>query len=198
MTSYPDGMTGYALFPSKIGACAVAWRERGLVGVYFPEETDAATRARITRRWPDAVEDEPPAAVAEAIAAITALLADGRTDLTSIRLDMEGIDAFEQQILEAARRIPPGKTGTYGELAAEVGQPNGEARAVGAAMARNRFPIVVPCHRVLAAGGGFGGFSAPGGLEAKARLLTIERAAISDAPLLFDDLPITVRPRRSP
>lgn len=190
-------MTGYVLFPTKIGVCAVAWRERGIVSVYFPEANDEATRARIERRWPDAVEGEPPPAVAEAIAAITALLTGGRGDLTAIRLDMEGIDAFEQQILEAARGIPAGTTRTYGELAAEVGQP-GEARAVGAAMARNRFPIVVPCHRVLAAGGGFGGFSAPGGVEAKARLLTIERAATSDAPLLFDDLPITVRPRRSP
>ncbi|HEY7852477.1 MAG TPA: methylated-DNA--[protein]-cysteine S-methyltransferase [Caulobacteraceae bacterium] len=190
-------MTGYALFPTAIGECAVAWRERGLVGVYFPEVSEAATRQRIERRWPGAAPAAPPPAVAEAIAAITALLVNGRSDLTWIEIDMEGIDAFERQILDAARRIPPGTTRTYGELAAEVGQP-GEARAVGTAMARNRFPIVVPCHRVLAAGGGFGGFSAPGGLESKARLLTIERAAISDAPLLFDDLPITVRPRRSP
>ena len=190
-------MTGYALFPTAIGDCAVAWRERGLVGVYFPETSEAATRERIERRWPEASPASPPPTVAAAIAAITTLLADGRADLTGIELDMEGIDAFERQILEAARRIPPGTTRTYGELAAEVGQP-GEARAVGSAMARNRFPIVVPCHRVLAAGGGFGGFSAPGGLESKARLLTIERAATSAAPLLFDDLPIAVRPRGSP
>jgi methylated-DNA-[protein]-cysteine S-methyltransferase len=189
-------MTGYALFPTAIGACAVAWRERGLVGVYFPEASEEATRQRIERRWPDAAPLAPPPAVAEGIKAITALLLDGRRDLTGIDLDMEGIDAFERQILEAARRIPPGATRTYGELAAEVGQP-GAARAVGTAMARNRFPIVVPCHRVLAAGGGFGGFSAPGGLESKARLLTIERAATSAAPLLFDDLPITVRPPRA-
>jgi methylated-DNA-[protein]-cysteine S-methyltransferase len=109
---------------------------------------------------------------------------------------MDGIDGFERRVLETARDIPPGATLTYGELAAKAGAP-GAAREVGQAMARNRFPIVVPCHRVLAAGGGFGGFSAPGGLESKARLLTLERAAIGGAPMLFDDLPIAVRPRGS-
>jgi methylated-DNA-[protein]-cysteine S-methyltransferase len=188
-------MTGYALFPTAIGACAIAWSERGVTGVYFPEAGEAATRARIARRSPELAEAVPPPAIAQAIAAITALLADGRADLTGVELDMAGIEAFDRRVLEAARRIPPGATATYGELAAEVGEP-GAARAVGAAMARNRFPIVVPCHRVLAAGGGFGGFSAPGGVESKARLLTIERAVTSAAPLLFDDLPISVRPLR--
>jgi methylated-DNA-[protein]-cysteine S-methyltransferase len=99
-------------------------------------------------------------------------------------------------VLEEARRIPAGETVTYGELAARAGSP-GAAREVGQAMARNRFPIIVPCHRVLAANGGFGGFSAPGGLESKARLLTIERAAVGREPSLFDDLPIAVRPKGS-
>jgi methylated-DNA-[protein]-cysteine S-methyltransferase len=190
-------MNAYALFPTAIGVCAIAWSEAGVTGVWFPEASDAATRARVVRRAPDAVESEPPPAIGEAIAAITALLDGGRADLGGIELDLKGVEPFERKVLEAARRIPPGSTRTYGELAAEVGEP-GAARAVGAAMARNHFPIVVPCHRVLAAGGGFGGFSAPGGLESKARLLTIERAAISAAPLLFDDLPIAVRPPGSP
>jgi methylated-DNA-[protein]-cysteine S-methyltransferase len=190
-------MAGHALFPTAIGPCGLAWRERGLVGVYFPEASEAATRQRIERRWPGSSETTPPPIVAGAIEAICALLDVGREDLTRIELDMDGIEPAERAILGAARRIPPGQTRTYGELAADVGRP-GAAREVGGAMARNRFPIVVPCHRVLAASGGFGGFSAPGGLECKARLLTIERAAISAAPLLFDDLPISVRPRRSP
>ncbi|HXV00508.1 MAG TPA: methylated-DNA--[protein]-cysteine S-methyltransferase [Caulobacteraceae bacterium] len=190
-------MAGYALFPTAIGPCGLAWGERGLVGVYFPEASEAATRARIERRWPDLGEAAPPPMVAAAIEAIRALLDEGRADLAAVELDMDGIEPAERAILEAARRIPPGQTRTYGELAAEVGRP-GAAREVGAAMARNRFPIVVPCHRVVAAGGGFGGFSAPGGLECKARLLTIERAVTSPAPLLFDGLPISVRPRRSP
>jgi methylated-DNA-[protein]-cysteine S-methyltransferase len=184
---------GYALFPTAIGVCGLAWNERGVTRVVFPERTEAATRARLTRHYSDLAETPPPPAVAEAIMAISALLESGRADLSAIALDMEEIDADERAILEAARTVPPGSTVTYGELAAKIGQPRA-AREVGQAMARNRFPIVVPCHRVLAAGGGFGGFSAPGGLEAKARLLTIERAATSPAPMLFDDLPIAVRP----
>jgi methylated-DNA-[protein]-cysteine S-methyltransferase len=187
---------GYALFPTAIGVCGLAWSEAGVIAVCFPERTGAATAARLSRRAPDLDEAEPPPAIAEAIGAITALLEDGRTDLQAIVLDMDGIERSGRPILEAARLIPPGATMTYGELAVAAGQP-GAARAVGAAMARNPFPIVVPCHRVLAAGGGFGGFSAPGGLESKARLLTIERAATSDAPSLFDNLPIAVRPAGS-
>ena len=184
---------GYALFPTAIGVCGLAWSERGVCRVVFPESSKAATRARLTRRDRDLIEASPPPAIAEAIAAITALLETGRADLSAIALDMDGVDAEERAILEAARGVPPGSTVTYGELAAKIGQPRA-TREVGRAMARNRFPIVVPCHRVLASGGGFGGFSAPGGLESKARLLTIERAATSAAPLLFDDLPIAVRP----
>jgi methylated-DNA-[protein]-cysteine S-methyltransferase len=187
---------GYALFPTAIGVCGLAWSEAGVSTVCFPERTQAATTARLSRRASDLNEANPPPAIAEVIGAITALLEGGRTDLTAIALDMDGIEPPERSILQAARLIPPGATMTYGELAAAAGQP-GAARVVGAAMARNRFPIVVPCHRVLAAGGGFGGFSAPGGLESKARLLTIERAATSDAPSLFDHLPIAVRPAGS-
>jgi methylated-DNA-[protein]-cysteine S-methyltransferase len=187
-------VSAFALFPTAIGPCALAWSEAGLTGVWFPEPTDEATRERIRRRLGDIPETEPPAAVRDSMARIAELLETGRADLTTIALDMEGIEAFERRVLEAAREIRPGATATYGELAAKVGAPRA-TREVGQAMARNRFPIVVPCHRVLAAGGGFGGFSAPGGLESKARLLNIERAAVGAEPSLFDDLPIAVRPR---
>ena len=189
-------MFAFSLFPTKLGDCALAWSEAGVVGVWFPEASEAATRARIRRRWPDAAETAPPPAITAALAAIVRLLETGREDLTGVGLDMSGVEGFERQALEEARQIAPGETLTYGELAARAGSP-GAAREVGQAMARNRFPIVVPCHRVLAAGGGFGGFSAPGGLESKARLLTLERAAIGGAPMLFDDLPIAVRPKGS-
>ncbi len=185
-------MTGYALFPTAIGECAVAWSERGVAGVWFPEATTDATRRRIERRgWAEAT---PPGPVRAAMTHVQQLLEDGREDLTGVALDMDGIEDFERRILEAAREIPPGTTLTYGELAARVGKP-GAAREVGQVMARNRFPIIVPCHRVMAAGGGFGGFSAPGGLESKAQLLNIEQAALSDEPLLFDSLPIAPPPR---
>jgi methylated-DNA-[protein]-cysteine S-methyltransferase len=185
-------MTGYALFPTAIGECALAWSERGVAGVFFPEATPEATRKRIERRG--YAEAAPPPLVRQAMGRIQRLLEGGRDDLADIVLDMDGVEGFERQVLEAARGIPPGGTLTYGELAARVGAP-GAAREVGQAMARNRFPIIVPCHRVMAAGGGFGGFSAPGGLESKARLLNIEQAVLSSQPLLFDTLPIAPPPR---
>jgi methylated-DNA-[protein]-cysteine S-methyltransferase len=185
---------GYALFDTTIGRCGIAWSEAGVTRVVFPETTEAATRARVTRGQNDPGEAKPPAAIVSAIAAITELLASGRSDLTGIVVDMEASVAEDRPFLDAARGTPAGSTITYGELAARAGRP-GAAREAGQAMARNRYPIIVPCHRVLAAGGGFGGFSAPGGVESKARLLTIERAAVGDAPSLFDDLPIAVRPR---
>lgn len=182
----------FALFPTAIGECALGWSERGVTRVWFPEGSPEATKARIERRG--FVEASPTGPVREAMTHIQRLLETGREDLTGVVLDMEGIEGFERAVLEAARGIPPGATLTYGELAARVGSP-GAAREVGQAMARNRFPIIVPCHRVMAAGGGFGGFSAPGGLESKARLLNIEKAALSDEPMLFDSLPIAPPPR---
>ena len=186
---------GYALFDTAMGVCGLAWTTAGVKAVSFPEPDDAAMRGRLARCVPGGDEAEPPSEIAQAITAIRLLLETGRADLTAIALDMEGIDEFERRVLTAARGVPPGKTTTYGALAAIVDAP-AAARAVGRAMARNPFPIIVPCHRVLAASGGFGGFSAPGGLKSKARLLTIERAETSDSPLLFSNLPIVAKPAR--
>jgi methylated-DNA-[protein]-cysteine S-methyltransferase len=183
----------YCLFDTAIGACAVAWGERGLKGVQLPEADAAKTRTRMTRRFPDIVEAAPPAAVRDAIAAITALVGGEARDLGAIPLDMDDIAAFPRGVYEVARTIPPGQTLTYGEIARRLGDPL-QARAVGEALGRNPFAIVVPCHRVLAAGGKLGGFSANGGVVTKLRLLEIEGARIGDdGPGLFDDLPMAVR-----
>jgi O-6-methylguanine DNA methyltransferase len=123
--------------------------------------------------------------VADAIAAIVALLQGAPRDLADITLDMAGIAPFDQRIYAEARSIPPGSVATYGELARRVGQP-GAARAVGQALGRNRFAIIVPCHRVVAAGGAIGGFSARGGAAAKQRILAIEGARLVAQASLFD------------
>ena len=187
----------YCLFDTAIGACAIAWGERGLKGLQLPEADAARTRTRMARRYPDAVEAPPPDEVLEAIAAIAALTAGEPRDLTAIRLDMEGLGTLPRGVYEIARTIPPGQTLTYGEIAKRLGDPL-HARAVGEALGRNPFAIVVPCHRVLAAGGKLGGFSANGGVVTKLRLLEIEGAQIGDqGPGLFDDLPMAVKaPRR--
>lgn len=185
----------YALFDTAIGICAIAWGAAGVRALQLPEGSAEAARARLARRFPTAVEATPPADVERAIAGIVALLAGEPRDLRDVVLDMTGVPEFHRRVYEVARGIPPGSTLTYGEIAARLGQPQA-AREVGQALGANPFPIVVPCHRVLAAGGKAGGFSAHGGVDTKLKMLSIERARVGDAPSLFDDLPLAARPQR--
>jgi methylated-DNA-[protein]-cysteine S-methyltransferase len=167
----------YTLFATEIGPVGLVWHDGGLVGVQLPEAGVRETRARLTRRFPDAVAQEPPTepAILDAIAAIRALLADGDGDLSPIAVDLSRVPPFNRRVYDLVRAIPPGRTRTYGEVAAELGEP-GAAQAVGQAMGHNPVPIVVPCHRVVASGGRLGGFSARGGNQTKRRMLEIEGA----------------------
>src|SRR5215510_692712 len=176
---------GFALFDTDIGPCGIAWGARGVTGVQLPEASEARTRARLVRRYPHAREAPPPADVRPVIDGIVALLRGEASDLSAAALDMDEVPEFDRRVYEAARSIAPGATLSYGEIAARLGE-RGLARDVGQALGRNPFPLIVPCHRVLAAGGKAGGFSANGGVTTKLRLLTIERARTSDAPTLFD------------
>lgn len=167
-------MHGVTLFDTAIGRCGLAWGPGGIVGVQLPEPA-GADRARLLQRFPDAVEGEPPSELREVVERLRAHLAGGAPDLGSIELDMSAVPEFDRRAYELTRAIPRGETRTYGEIATALGDP-GAARAVGQALGRNPFPIVVPCHRVLAAAGGTGGFSAYGGVATKRRLLAIEGA----------------------
>ncbi|HQR24937.1 MAG TPA: methylated-DNA--[protein]-cysteine S-methyltransferase [Steroidobacteraceae bacterium] len=162
------------LFDTSLGRCGVAWGEHGIVGIQLPEVA-GAERAWMLKRFSGAVETSPPRDVQDAIERITSLLGGAPADLAPIALDMSAVPEFDRLVYAAARRIPRGATRSYGEIAAEIGDP-GAARAVGAALGRNPFPIVVPCHRVLAAAGRPGGFSAHGGVRTKMRMLEIEGA----------------------
>jgi O-6-methylguanine DNA methyltransferase len=186
---------GFALFDTAIGRCGIAWSGQGIVGVQLPERSDRQTRARLLRRFPDMQETQLPSHVQRAIGGIVALLEGQPSDLSPIALDMDGVPPFHRRIYEVARAIAPGATRSYGDIAAQLGEP-GEARTVGEALAQNPFPIIVPCHRVLAAGGKVGGFSANGGIATKLRLLSIEGAEPGGAPALFADLPLAIRPPR--
>lgn len=174
-----------ALFDTPIGACGLAWGPSGIAGLLLPAATPQRTLASLRRRHPEATQCEPPPGIGRAIERIVALLEGQPDDLSDLPLDVAGVPDFHRRVYEAARRIGPGHTRTYGELAAELGEP-GAARAVGQALGANPFAVIVPCHRVLAAGGRGGGFSAPGGVDTKLRLLEIERARIGHQPSLFD------------
>jgi methylated-DNA-[protein]-cysteine S-methyltransferase len=175
---------GYALFDTAIGRCGIGWSERGVVGVRLPERTEDAMRARLVASFPGAEETTAPVDVQRAIEDLASLLRGEPIDLTSVQLDMDGIPAFHRRVYAEARRIPPGSTVSYGEIARQLGDA-GAARAVGQALGRNPFVLVVPCHRVLAAAGKSGGFSASGGVATKMRLLEIEGAHAAGVLPLF-------------
>jgi methylated-DNA-[protein]-cysteine S-methyltransferase len=181
-------VTRFALFDTALGRCAIAWGPRGVAGVQLPAAHESQTRARMKRRLAGADEAPPPPGVQQAIGDIVALLAGQAVDLRDVQLDMESTPEFDRRVYAVARTIAPGATLTYGEVAARLGDP-ALARAVGQALGRNPFAIVVPCHRVLAADGRIGGFSAPGGTLTKRRLLLIEGARTSTEPGLFDEPP---------
>jgi methylated-DNA-[protein]-cysteine S-methyltransferase len=172
---------GFALFGTPIGSCAVAWSERGIVGLHLPEASEADTRRRIARDFPDARDTPPPSRVRRAMDGIVALLHGEAADLSAVTLDMDRLPPFHRRVYEVARAISPGRTLSYGEVARRAGAP-GAARAVGQALGRNPFAIIVPCHRVLAAGGRIGGFSANGGTTTKIRLLSLEGARAAGVP----------------
>ena len=185
----------FALFETAVGRCGIAWNARGIAGVQLPERRDSATRARLHRRYPDAREAMPPRHIQQTIDDIVVLLSGQTRDLSAVELDMAGVPPFHQKVYAVTRTIPAGATLSYGDIAAQLGD-SGVAREVGEAMGRNPFPIIVPCHRVLAAGGRIGGFSAAGGITTKLRLLEIEGAQVGEAPTLFERLPLLARPAR--
>lgn len=178
--------SGFTLFDTPIGRCGVAWGDRGLTGVQLPQPDEAQTRTRLLQRAKcELSEVAPPAPVARAIADMTALLSGKGADLGAIELDMSQVPDFNRGVYHIAREIPPGQTLTYGDIAKRLGGVE-LSRDVGQALGQNPFPIVVPCHRVLAAGGKPGGFSANGGVKTKLKMLAIEGAYVNHTPSLFD------------
>jgi O-6-methylguanine DNA methyltransferase len=176
---------GFALFDTTIGPCGIAWGGGGIAGVQLPEAGEPQARARMLHRFPAAGEAVPPPEVQRAVDGIVALLRGEASDLSNVALDMDHVPAFHRRVYDLARTIPLGMTLSYGAIAARLGI-SGAARAVGQALGRNPFPIIVPCHRVLAAGGKIGGFSAEGGIATKRRLLAIEGAPVNVAPAPAD------------
>lgn len=164
-------------FETALGRCAVRWTAYGIAAVLLPHRS-----ARLGPRIEDGAD--VPIPVGEAIAGMTGVLAGEPRDLRDVVLDDRGVDAFRREVYAATREIAAGTTRSYGEVARAIGRPD-SAREVGAALARNPCPIIVPCHRVVAANGALTGFSAPGGLATKRRMLELEGAPGYGQQLLF-------------
>jgi methylated-DNA-[protein]-cysteine S-methyltransferase len=180
-------MTGqhFAIFDTSIGRCGIAWSDRGINAVQLPMGSEEKTRGRIRQRHGDIAESPPTPEVQAAIAGIVELLAGKPNDLRDVVLDLDDVPEFNRGVYNIARAIPPGKTLTYGDIAKRLGGVE-LSRDVGQALGRNPCPIVVPCHRVLAAGDKPGGFSANGGVVTKLKMLEIEGAVVNYTPSLFD------------
>jgi methylated-DNA-[protein]-cysteine S-methyltransferase len=176
----------FAIFETVIGACGIVWTDRGIAGVNLPEGSDEKTRARVRQRFPDAEEAAPPPEIQKIIRDVIALVTGEKIDFSYVNLDHAPLPAFSKRVYEIVRVIPIGHTLTYGDIAKKLGDV-ALSREVGQAMGRNPTPIIMPCHRVVAASGKTGGFSAPGGVDTKMKLLSIERRHGDHAPTLFDD-----------
>jgi len=170
------------IFDTAIGPCGVAWTARGLTAVQLPEKDRDATERRLVAKAASAGAADPPPRVAAVVADIKRYLAGEPVDFSAVAVDLSGLDPFRQKLYETMRSLAWGHTTTYGELARQLGSTDWEgAREVGEAMGRNPVPVVIPCHRVLAAGGKLGGFSAPGGAATKAKLLALEGVHLDGA-----------------
>jgi methylated-DNA-[protein]-cysteine S-methyltransferase len=185
-------MIRYTIFDTSMGWAGLAWGDRGLVAVHLPESDPDITRRGLLRRVPDAVEAPVLADgdIEAVVADIRALLRGEKRDLLAAPLDLTLVSEFDARVYAIARTIPAGETLTYSEIAHRLGPDASEdwtiAREVGAALGRNRWPIIVPCHRVTAANGKLGGFSARGGTRTKLKLLAVEGARTAAQTDLFD------------
>lgn len=176
----------FAIFDTALGPCGLVWTSRGIAGVNLPEGSEEKTRARVKKRFPDAIERPPPSAIRKIIDDVTALIAGEKVDFSYVVLDHAPLPEFSKRVYDIVRTIPIGHTLTYGDIAKQLGDV-ALSREVGQAMGRNPTPVIMPCHRVVAASGKTGGFSAPGGVDTKMKLLSIERRHGAHAPTLFDD-----------
>lgn len=176
----------FAIFDTALGPCGIVWTSRGIAGVNLPEGSEEKTRERLKKRFPEAIETPPPAEIQKIVDEVIALISGEKIDFSHVPLDHAPLPEFSKRVYEIVRTIPIGHTLTYGDIAKKLGDV-ALSREVGQAMGKNPTPIIMPCHRVVAASGKTGGFSAPGGVDTKMKLLSIERRHGNHAPTLFDD-----------
>lgn len=172
----------YFVFETAAGFCAIAWSDAGVTRFHLPMSTANATEHSLLRRIPEVTAATPPSRVMTIVDAAKRYFAGEKVDFSDVQVDLDIEDEFFRNIYTAARRLGWGQTTTYGALAKQLGAGPEAARAVGQAMAKNPVPLIIPCHRVLAAGGKIGGFSAPGGSNTKQHMLEIEGMRFEPPP----------------
>lgn len=171
--------SGKSRFATPIGDCEIEWTAHGVCRFRLPD----ASRAKSSLQYGH--DTDVPPEIRIVIDGVSTLLRGKKTDLSKTRFDLRGVSEFNKRVYAAALRIPPGTTVSYGMLAAAIGD-KGAAQAVGRALGDNPIPLIIPCHRIVAANGAMHGFSAPGGVASKRRLLEIEGAIEPEPPTLFD------------
>jgi methylated-DNA-[protein]-cysteine S-methyltransferase len=169
----------HVFFPTRFGTCGIAWNETGLTGFQLPDETDALAEEHLATKARSLPATEPPPDwVQRIIVRVQDHLEGKLQDFTGTVLDWSRVTDFQQAVYLQALAIKPGYKKSYGEIAKLMALGNEAARAVGVALATNPWPLIVPCHRVVSAGDKMTGFSAPGGVRTKTRLLVLEGAEL--------------------
>jgi len=167
----------YTIFDTKLGACGIAWNERGVTAFQLPEATRQQTESRIARNASATRAKSVPKKIAGIIKRAQKHLAGDAQDFRDVAVDLDNRAEFSKRVYAVCHAIPSGRTMSYGEIAKLVKRP-GASRAVGQAMGKNPIPLIIPCHRVLASGNRPGGFSAYGGFATKEKLLALEGVTI--------------------
>ena len=170
----PSETHSYTIFETDAGHCGIAWSSKGVTRFQLPERDAAAAERQIRRRTPGAEAATPSPQVAGIINAVRHYFTGEPVDFIDIALDLPAMDDLFRSIYAETRQLRWGETTSYGALAKSLGHGPEVARDVGQAMAKNPVPLIIPCHRVLAAGGKPGGFSAPGGVNTKLKMLEME------------------------
>jgi methylated-DNA-[protein]-cysteine S-methyltransferase len=182
----PSDTVHHHLFETALGRCGIAWSGRVLAAVQLPEKDPGATERRLVAKSASTGAADPPPAIAKLVGDVQRYLAGECVDFSAVPVDLKACDEFRRKIYLELRQVGFGRTTTYGDLARAAGAADWESvREVGEAMGRNPAPLVIPCHRCLAAGGKLGGFSAYGGASTKRKLLALEGVHFDgDAPRL--------------
>lgn len=186
--------TGINIFDTPIGPCGIAWDAGKIIGVEIGDADESETRYRLHSRFANAETSSAPDYVSEAINKVCVLLDGGDPDFSQTPLALDQVPDLNRKVYEILLELKAGETITYGTIARRLGDVS-LSQAVGYALGKNPFPIIVPCHRVLGSNGKVGGFSAAGGTATKLRLLNIERARTSTEPDLFGGLPLQAPPQ---